>query len=57
MLGPKAGVLAPVRVPSYAERMSWLTEYVRPKIRTLFTRESMLASDWYAETPQSQTNG
>ena len=28
-------------------RMSWLTEYVRPKIRTLFTRSSVPDNLWH----------
>jgi len=36
---PNAVRIADRRRPRYARGMNWLTEFVRPKIRTLFTRE------------------
>src|SRR4051794_33986751 len=39
--------LPPVPPPAISPRMSWLTEYVRPKIRTLFTRSSVPDNLWH----------
>src|SRR3954453_13169219 len=39
--------LPPAPAPAISPPMSWLTEYVRPKIRTLFTRSSVPDNLWH----------